>query len=118
MDNEQKLKLRRAMADDLRDVNHSLSNMLTRWLDGELPGDFLCADEYPFDQDLEELIARVNRAVEAIEEGNEWLKLTPITLKVSRAEYDALLEKLEEPAKPLPRLAEALRKDTRFQRNG
>lgn len=57
---------RAAMATRLSLIGDDLNALLTAWQRDDLPDDFLTGETYPFTVDLEEQIARVRTAVEAL----------------------------------------------------
>jgi len=102
------IDLRGRMATELDGVWKHLNAMLELWFVHDLDSDFLREDEYPFTESLEDLVAHVNDATEKIRERNDWASRRPVTIYVSREEYEQLLRELDEPPKALPKLKKLL----------
>jgi hypothetical protein len=111
-----KITIRANMANKIENAANELSEMLSMWIEFDLPGDFLAEREYPFQFDLEEQIASMHAAAALIRDNNEWLRMKPLPpMVVSKAEYERLLDMIDKPAKPLPRLVEMLRQQSPWE---
>lgn len=104
MTKEQRIAARAEVARTWGRIWDELYQLQIKWEMLDWPPDLMAEDEWPFHMSLEDITAEVNDASERASMVNELMQLEPVTMTVSREEFERLLVELDRPERVLPRL--------------